>query len=93
VQVFAAEDEERVVITVSDEGLGIPMSDLPHVFQRYYRGSNVQGFGGTGIGLYLVQTVATLHGGNVSVESREGRGSRFIFSLPLKAELVAATAL
>jgi two-component system, OmpR family, sensor kinase len=73
----------QLVVTVQDDGIGIPPADLDHVFERYHRGGNVRGTVGTGIGLYLVKAVAMLHGGTVSVESREGRGSKFTLSLPL----------
>jgi signal transduction histidine kinase len=68
---------------VEDHGIGIPKQDLTHLFERYFRGSNVAGVIGTGIGLYLVKTVVDLHGGVVCVESDEGRGSRFTVTMPL----------
>jgi two-component system, OmpR family, sensor kinase len=79
-----------LVVIVQDEGIGIPQADLDHVFERYHRGGNVRGTVGTGIGLYLVKAVAMLHGGTVSVESREGRGSRFTLSLPLRQPKAAS---
>jgi len=54
------------------------------VFQRYYRGSNVSGIVGTGVGLYLVKVVVELHGGRVTAESREGEGARFTVRLPVE---------
>jgi len=84
VQLNAVVDRNRLLVTVRDEGIGIPPTDLPRLFERYHRGSNVHGIVGTGIGLYVVKTVATLHGGDVAVESREGEGSKFTFWLPLQ---------
>ena len=69
----------RVGLEVADSGMGITAEDLPHVFERFYRG---QGVGssttpGTGLGLALVQEIAALHGGEVEVESQVGVGSTF----------------
>ena len=69
-------------VVVEDHGIGIPQQDRERIFTRYYRGSNVSGFVGTGVGLFLVETVVHLHGGDISVESREGQGSRFTVTLP-----------
>jgi two-component system OmpR family sensor kinase len=74
-------------VIVEDSGIGIPAKDREHVFSRYYRGSNVSGFVGTGIGLFLVAMVVRLHGGQVSVETTEGTGSRFTVTLPAQADL------
>ena len=73
------------VLAVSDRGLGIPAADLPRVFDRFHRASNVVGrIGGTGIGLASVLQMAEAHGGTVSVDSREGQGSTFTLRLPLE---------
>jgi signal transduction histidine kinase len=63
--------------------MGITEQDLPNLFARYYRGSNAQGFVGTGVGLYLVKTVAGLHGGDVTAQSTQGQGACFTLSLPI----------
>ena len=52
------------------------------MFERYYRGSNTSGIVGSGVGLYLVSTIASLHKGSVELDSREGEGSRFTLRLP-----------
>jgi signal transduction histidine kinase len=85
VQVTARQDEDATVISFRDQGLGIPQKDLGILFDRYYRGSNVSGIVGTGIGLYLAKTVVDMHGGDISVISQEGHGSCFTISLPLGA--------
>jgi two-component system OmpR family sensor kinase len=72
----------QFAVTVQDAGIGIPKKDLEHIFTRYYRGSNVSGFIGTGVGLFLVATVLRLHGGDITVESEEGYGARFTAILP-----------
>jgi signal transduction histidine kinase len=71
----------RVTITVEDAGIGIPERDQQNIFSRYYRGSNVSGFVGTGIGLFLVAMVVRLHNGDIVAESIEGQGSRFTVTL------------
>jgi two-component system, OmpR family, sensor kinase len=72
---------QQIAVTVEDFGIGIPTKDRDHVFSRYYRGSNVSGFVGTGIGLFLVAMVVRLHNGAVSVDTTEGKGSRFTVTL------------
>jgi two-component system, OmpR family, sensor kinase len=76
---------DQVVVAVTDHGIGIPASDLAHLFERYHRGSNVSGIVGTGVGLYLVKTAVDLHHGAVEVQSKEGEGSRFTVRLPRAA--------
>jgi signal transduction histidine kinase len=85
IEMIAATELEQVIVSVKDPGIGIPVQDLDRLFERYHRGSNVSGIVGTGVGLYLVKMVVELHGGNVVVESREGRGSRFTVRLPIRA--------
>jgi PAS domain S-box-containing protein len=75
-------------IAVADEGIGIPPADVPHVFERFHRGSNVVGsIGGTGIGLSAALQIVKQHGGTISVESHLGAGSTFTLSLPFHAEV------
>ena len=73
---------DQAVVAVADRGIGIPSGDLCRLFERYYRGSNVSGIVGTGVGLYLAKTAVELHGGVIEVTSREGDGSRFVVRLP-----------
>jgi two-component system OmpR family sensor kinase len=82
IDVEAKSAANEVVIAVADHGIGIPARDLPRLFGRYHRGSNVSGIVGTGVGLYLVKMAVELHHGSVEVESREGEGSRFTIRLP-----------
>ena len=83
IEVIAACEDDAVVVTVADRGMGIPQRDLPTIFERYARGSNVSGIVGTGVGLFFVKVVVELHGGIAAVESKEGVGSRFTVRLPL----------
>ncbi|MFO7773391.1 MAG: ATP-binding protein [Dehalococcoidia bacterium] len=78
-------DDGSVTVSVSDTGVGIANSDLPHVFERFYKGDRARSEGGgTGMGLAIARHVVEAHGGSVQAQSEEGRGSTFSFSLPLK---------
>ena len=76
-----------VRITVSDHGPGIPASELPHIFEPFYRGSDAlaRQVHGNGLGLSLVRRIITAHGGRVNVTSRAGAGSSFTIALPAAA--------
>ena len=84
VQVGASASEEGISIWVKDNGVGIPVDDLPYIFERFHRGrtANVEG---SGLGLAIVQNIIQAHGGGVRVVSQEGVGSRFTISLPASA--------
>jgi signal transduction histidine kinase len=84
VAVRAIRDDESVVLSVQDHGVGIPSADLARVFERFYKvdKARVRGKGGTGLGLAIVRHVAETHGGRAWVESEEGQGSTFFVSLP-----------
>jgi len=85
--VEAAVVADEAVVAVADRGIGIRAGDRGRLFERYYRGSNVSGIVGTGVGLYLVKTAVDLHKGRIEVESEEGKGSRFTIRLPLAPAL------
>lgn len=78
------------VVSVSDEGIGIPADRMPFLFERFFRAHRGR-FDGSGLGLYNVQQIVHAHNGQVWAESEEGRGSTFTFTLPLAAEASAAT--
>ncbi|TSC26598.1 ATP-binding protein [Corallococcus sp. Z5C101001] len=84
VTVRLQERGDRVELSVSDTGTGIPAEELPRVFERFHRveGARGRSHEGSGIGLALVHELVALHGGSVSVESTEGQGSTFTVSLP-----------
>ena len=77
-------DGDRVLVNVTDTGIGISPDDLKHVFQKFYRADNSQTreIGGTGLGLYIVKMRAEAMGGKVWAESSFGEGSTFYLSLP-----------
>jgi two-component system, OmpR family, sensor kinase len=80
IETQAAPDE--ILVSISDDGIGIPADDLDRLFERYHRGGNVSGIVGTGVGLYLVKMAVDLHHGKIGVESQESEGSRFTIRLP-----------
>jgi two-component system sensor histidine kinase SenX3 len=85
VEVGAHVAGDRVAITVRDHGIGIPTRDLERIFERFYRVDRARSreTGGTGLGLAIVRHVVQAHGGEITVESREGEGSTFTVYLPV----------
>jgi len=79
-------EQDRVVVYVADQGIGIPENEVPHIFERFYRVDNrlSRTTAGAGLGLYLCQAIAEAHGGEIWVKSRPGEGSTFFFSLPIR---------
>ena len=77
-------EEGRVVITVSDNGIGIPVEDMPHIFERFYRVDKARSrqIGGTGLGLSIVGDTVQRRGGEIGVAPREGGGTVFTVSFP-----------
>ena len=73
-----------VRVAVEDRGAGVPQEKIPHLFERYYRvhSTGVRG-SGLGLGLYISAEIIRKHGGKIGVESKEGQGSTFWFTLPL----------
>jgi signal transduction histidine kinase len=77
---------EQAKVTVTDQGIGIPESDLPRVFDRYYRAANVTktSINGSGIGLAGVRQIIEQHGGSITITSEEGAGTEVTILLPLQ---------
>jgi len=84
IEVHALRSVHGIEVSVSDSGEGIAASDLPQVFQRFYRGekSRSKATGGSGLGLAIARGIVRAHGGDITVESRPGEGSRFTFTIP-----------
>ena len=80
-------------IDVIDTGVGIDEAELPHIFERFYRGSqaNEARGSGSGLGLAIVRSIVDMHGGAITVESQVGAGSRFTVTLPPDPRMVAGT--
>jgi heavy metal sensor kinase len=86
VAVFAK--EKTAVLEVRDSGIGIPSEALPHVFDRFYRSDKARSrqFGGAGLGLSIVKSICTAHGGQVTVQSHDGNGTTFRVEFPLSVD-------
>ena len=76
---------ETLVTSVCDRGIGIPSDELAQVFERFHRGRHVSSsnYGGLGLGLYITKQIVERHGGSITVESKEGAGTTFSFTLPV----------
>ena len=93
VLISAEETPGFVKISVADDGIGIPASDLLHIFERFYQVEShlTRKHNGMGIGLSVVKVMIEMHGGQVWAESVDGKGSKFSFVLPLEPGLVDAS--
>ncbi len=78
-----------LVVSVRDTGVGIPADNLPRIFERFYKTDRARSGGGTGLGLAIAKHTVQAHGGNIWVESVEGEGSIFYFTLPTEMSAVA----
>ena len=76
---------KNAVVLIRDSGIGIPEGDMPHLFTRFFRASNVptSQYQGTGLGLAIVDQVISHHNGNIRVESQLGQGSCFTVEIPI----------
>ena len=79
--VKAEEEEGFIKVTVKDTGRGISPEDMPHIWERYYKGKHSET--GTGLGLFICKFIIESHGGKIWAESELGKGTEFIFTLPL----------
>ena len=80
-------EDDQVILQVTDEGLGIPPTDQQHIFDKFYRGSNISPeIEGSGLGLAIVKSIVENHQGRIWVESSVGKGSSFFIVLPVFSE-------
>ena len=87
-------DDDEIVLSVSDSGVGIGKNDLPRIFERFYRADKArspESIRGTGLGLSIVKHIAQRHGGRVEAESELGKGTTIRLLLPLQLSNVAAS--
>jgi signal transduction histidine kinase len=86
IQVDLAQRDGQAYVDVTDQGIGIPPGDLPQIFERFHRGSNVDDrrFAGMGLGLFICKGIVEQHGGRIWVESRVGTGTTFHVVLPIE---------
>ncbi|HEY8182886.1 MAG TPA: ATP-binding protein [Thermoanaerobaculia bacterium] len=83
---------DQVITSVCDKGIGIPSDELSQVFERFHRGRQVSStnYGGLGLGLYITRQIVDRHAGSIWVESKEGSGTTFFFSMPAQQVQAAA---
>jgi two-component system phosphate regulon sensor histidine kinase PhoR len=86
IRLQAAQRNSEIVLSVSDDGIGISKDDLPRIFERFYRAdkARTRELGGTGLGLAIVKHIAQLHGGRVEAESEPGQGTTIRVLLPIR---------
>ncbi|MBQ5335974.1 MAG: HAMP domain-containing histidine kinase, partial [Oscillospiraceae bacterium] len=75
------EDDQFIKVSVKDTGSGISEEDMPHIWERYYKGKHSET--GTGLGLYICRFIIESHGGRIWAESEPGKGTTFTFTLPV----------
>ncbi|MBA3037988.1 MAG: GHKL domain-containing protein, partial [Desulfobacterium sp.] len=87
VEIEAAKNESGITIVFRDHGIGISPEHIPRLFERFYRvdASRSRKLGGTGLGLAIVKHIVNANGGDISVESKPGKGSSFCIHIPNKA--------
>ena len=84
VAVHVRASTKEVIVSVEDHGIGIPKADRSRIFERFYMADKARRRGGgTGLGLAIARHVVEAHGGRIRVESEEGRGSTFSFTVPI----------
>ena len=90
----AYDEPEALVMEVTDEGIGIPAEDQPHVFEDFFRGENAEGFGGAGLGLSIARKIVQAHDGSIDVTSpyQPGKtGTKVTLRIPRALPLPSAT--
>ena len=85
---YLSRQEQEISFQIQDRGIGIPSTEIEHLFSSFYRASNVGNISGTGLGLAIVKKAVDLHQGKITVDSELGVGTTFLVFLPLKQEQV-----
>jgi signal transduction histidine kinase len=95
IEPYTHESCDCAIVRVTDSGMGIPKKDHTRIFEWFARGGNIEGTGirGTGIGLASAKQIIEQHGGAISVESQEGKGSTFTIRIPISPSPPAKTAI
>jgi two-component system, OmpR family, phosphate regulon sensor histidine kinase PhoR len=83
ITISACQQNHNIIVSVVDTGIGIPEDDLPRIFERFFKTDRSRRSGGTGLGLSIAKHIVQAHGGEIWVQSREGKGSNFSFSIPI----------
>lgn len=87
ITVYLRREDSQVIFEVADTGVGIPATDQPHIFEKFYRASNApKGTPGTGLGLAIVRSIVENHQGRIWVQSNVGTGTKFVVVLPASIE-------
>lgn len=86
IKVKATEEEAKIILMVTDAGIGIPEEDLPKLFEPFHRARNADDFQGSGLGLSIVKNAIKLHGGEIKVVSELGKGTKFTVQIPITTD-------
>jgi two-component system phosphate regulon sensor histidine kinase PhoR len=86
-EIHSENNNQFILFTLSDTGIGIPEEDLSRIFERFYKSDRARASGGSGLGLSIAQHIVQIHDGRIWAESIEGKGSSFHFILPLSSNL------
>jgi signal transduction histidine kinase len=90
IQISIHFEENQIILQVTDQGPGIPATDQPHIFDKFYRGTNIDSdVEGSGLGLAIVKNIVENHQGRIWVESTVGKGSSFFIVLPVVTDPVS----
>ena len=94
IRVRATVQNKVVTVSISNSGIGVSTEELSHIFERFYKTDKSRSFDrqGVGLGLYIVKTIVTLHGGRIHAEGSEGNYCNIIFTLPEASESARSTA-
>jgi signal transduction histidine kinase len=90
ITISVSSNKKEIEFKVQDSGVGIPMEQQPRVFTRFFRASNVMRMEteGSGLGLFTSKNIIEAHGGKIWFESKEGKGTAFYFTLPIKSSII-----